>query len=200
MFNDHQWQKGNWVAQTDPLPFLPTPSCTLQITVRHLSPCHIVCLRTNKKKSECCLTSNLKNHLDVQIVSDVFYFSMTGEPFSPDHSPNPSWTSGDRAEPRGGGPEKLAAVQLLLPLKHLSTATTTPTPTHTDNVRDTPRDICLGLRSQSHRQHPIEMFESVPWIPRRRCCCCSGTREMFRNAWCAPAMPLAQTWLNLNSD
>lgn len=88
--------------------------------------------------------------------------SMTGEPFSPDHSPNPSWTSGDRAEPRGGGPEKLAAVQLLLPLKHLSTATTTPTPTHTDNVRDTPRDICLGLRSQSHRQHPIEMFESVP--------------------------------------
>lgn len=198
MFNDHQWQKGNWVAQTDPLPPLPTPSCTLQITVRHSSPCHNVCLRTNKKKW-------MLPHVKPQ-ESPWFFFwffktcSMTGEPFSPDHSPNPSWTSGDRAEPRGGGPEKLAAVQLLLPLKHLSTATTTPTPTHTDNVRDTPRDICLGLRSQSHRQHPIEMFESVPWIPRRRCCCCSGTREMFRNAWCAPAMPLAQTWLNLNSD
>lgn len=200
MFNDHQWQKGNWVAQTDPLPFLPTPSCTLQITVRHSSPCHNVCLRTNKKK---WMLPHVKPQ-ESPWCSDCFRRVLLlndGGTFFPRSQSKSFMDVWRPSRASGGGPEKLAAVQLLLPLKHLSTATTTPTPTHTDNVRDTPRDICLGLRSQSHHQHPIEMFESVPWIPRRRCCCCcSGTREMFRNAWCAPAMPLAQTWLNLNSD
>lgn len=197
MFNDHQWQKGNWVAQTDPLPFLPTPSCTLQITVRHSSPCHNVCLRTNKKK---WMLPHVKPQESPWCSDFLRRVQWQGNLFPPITVQILHGRLETEQSLGGGGPEKLAAVQLLLPLKHLSTATTTPTPTHADNVRDTPRDICLGLRSQSHHQHPIEMFESVPWIPRRRYCCCSGTREMFRNAWCAPAMPLAQTWLNLNSD
>lgn len=134
MFNDHQWQKGNWVAQTDPLPFLPTPSCTLQITVRHSSPCHNVCLRTNKKK---WMLPHVKPQESPWCSDFLRRVQWQGNLFPPITVQILRGRLETEQSLGGGGPEKLAAVQLLLPLKHLSTATTTPTPTHTLTMCET---------------------------------------------------------------
>lgn len=146
MFKDHPWHKENLAAPAHLSLLSPSPN--------DIRASATVCVFGRQEKK--CSPGSIKQqnpeqkHLFMFIIQSVFCFSKTGNFFfsSPLHLITvqiQDWT-----EPRG--PEKLATVQLLLPLKHPTTAdaatpTHTHTTTHTDNVWDTPKDICPGLRA-----------------------------------------------------